>query len=54
MKTAVGIVLAAVLAAGVGVLGAVLTANIAVASVDKAADNADTANLGTPDGYEGQ
>jgi len=51
MKTAVGVVLAAVLAAGAGVLGAVVTANVAVTSVDKAADNADQANLGEPADY---
>lgn len=51
MKTAVGIVLAAVLAAGVGVVGAVVTANIAVTSVDKAATDADQANLGEPAEY---
>jgi hypothetical protein len=51
MKTAVGVVLAAVLAAGAGVLGAVVTANVAVTSVDKAADNANTADLGEPADY---
>jgi hypothetical protein len=51
MKTAVGVILAAVLAAGAGVLGAVVTANSAVASVDKAADDATTADLGEPAGY---
>ena len=51
MKTAVGVVLAAVLAAGAGVLGAVVTANIAVSSVDKAADSANQADLGEPADY---
>jgi hypothetical protein len=51
MKTAVGVVLAAVLAAGAGVLGAVVTANVAVTSVDKAADSANTADLGEPADY---
>jgi hypothetical protein len=51
MKTAVGVVLAAVLAAGAGVLGTVITANAAVSSVDKAADSADQANLGEPADY---
>ncbi|HEY7222361.1 MAG TPA: hypothetical protein VH561_01920 [Micromonosporaceae bacterium] len=51
MKNAVVIILAVVLAAGVGVLGAVLTANLAVASVGKAASNANQADLGTPAGY---
>ncbi len=51
MKTAVGVVLAAVLAAGAGVLGAVVTANVAVSSVDKAADSADQGNLGEPADY---
>lgn len=51
MKTAVGVVLAAVLAVGVGVLGTVITANIAVTSVDMAADNADQAELGEPAEY---
>jgi hypothetical protein len=37
MNTAVGVVLAAVLAAGVGVLGTVVTANVALASAEKAA-----------------
>jgi hypothetical protein len=51
MKTAVGVILAAVLAAGAGVLGAVVTANIAIASVDKAASNADNADLDAPADY---
>jgi hypothetical protein len=42
MKTAVGVVLAAVLAAGVGVLGAVLTAELAVASASDAANSVQT------------
>ncbi len=51
MKTAVGVILAAVLAAGAGILGAVLTANTALATVDKAASTpADTA---APDVYQG-
>jgi hypothetical protein len=51
MKTWVGVVLAAVLAVGVGVLGTVVTAMVAVASVDSAADSADQANLGEPSDY---
>jgi len=51
MKTAVGIILAAVLAAGVGAVGAVFTANSLVATVDKAATNADQADLGAPSDY---
>jgi hypothetical protein len=51
MKTAVGIILAAVLAAGIGAVGSVVTLNSVVASVDKAANNANQANLGTPAGY---
>lgn len=51
MKTAVGVVLAAVLAAGAGVLATFVTANVAVASVDKAADSANQADLGEPSDY---
>jgi hypothetical protein len=53
MKTIVGIVLAVVLGAGVGVLGSVVLVNGAVASVDKAASSAKTADLGAPSGYKG-
>jgi len=54
MKTVVGVVLAVVLAAGAGVLGAVVTAKVAVASADKAASQSDPANLDAPDGYGGE
>jgi hypothetical protein len=50
-NTAVGIVLAAILAAGAGVLGTVAVANFAVVSSDDAADQADQDNLGEPDEY---
>ena len=50
MKTAVGVILAAVLAAGAGILGAVLTANVALASADKAAST--PADTGAPDLYK--
>jgi hypothetical protein len=51
MKTAVGVILAAVLAAGAGVAGTVIAANSMIASVDKAANSANTADLGTPSDY---
>jgi hypothetical protein len=51
MKTTVGVVLAAVLGLGIGVLGTVVTATVAVSSVDSAADSADEANLGEPSEY---
>jgi len=51
MKTAVGIILAAVLAAGAGVLGTVVTAKLALATADQAAADADPANLDAPDDY---
>jgi hypothetical protein len=51
MKTVVGVVLAAVLGAAVGVVGTVVLANTVVVSVDKAADTADTADLGEPADY---
>jgi hypothetical protein len=51
MKTAVGMILAAVLAAGVGAVGAVVTVNTLVASVDKAASNVDQSKIGAPADY---
>ena len=51
MKTVVGVVLAVVLGAGVGWLGVVVTGNVAIATVDKAADSADPADLGAPAEY---
>jgi hypothetical protein len=50
-STAVGVVLSAVLAAAVGILGTVVVANVAVASADKAASTANDADLGAPAGY---
>jgi hypothetical protein len=50
-STAVGVVLAAILAAAVGVLGTVVVANVAVASPEKAASNANQDDLGKPAGY---
>ncbi len=51
MNTAVGVVLAAVLAAGVGVLGTVVTANVALASAEKAASV--DADPGEPADFDG-
>lgn len=48
MKTLVGIVLAVVLGAAAGAFGAVMTVNQAVATADKAASEADPADLGRP------
>jgi hypothetical protein len=53
MKTAIGVILAAVLAAGVGVLGVVVTANLALASSDKAASQVTPAATAAPTGYQG-
>jgi hypothetical protein len=53
MKTAIGVILAAVLAAGAGAAGSIYVLNTFVASVDQAAENADPADLRAPAEYDG-
>ena len=50
-STVVGVVLAAVVAAGIGAAGTVVVVNTQVATADKAATSANTADLGKPDDY---
>jgi hypothetical protein len=49
MKTAVGIILAAVLAVGVGALGTIVTVKMALATADSAAAN--PGDTGAPADY---
>jgi hypothetical protein len=50
-SSALGLLLAGVLAVGVGVAGTVAVANIAVVSSDTAADQANSHDLEQPAGY---